>query len=1008
MSERIYKLQPNRTIQLRGFNDLGAAAALHSATATSFKVSGVFRDPADFCVLSVYDSDNFFEHPSLKHLPDTNFDGLTLTFDVHYSGLRNLDSPRYPIIDWPYLDVIRPDGSTANIHLFDSPALVSGTWISATAQFTVVDGGLRQWDHLTLWYLNRALDYVVPQVETAYAFTPQRPGFTHSITVAGTDYSYVEQTGDADITIAQRLADALAAASAYVTATRVFNQVNLRAALGDGLAFEVSSTASPDHYTLYRVSKESVAAELARQCNATDWVKAGADIPISAEAQGAVITFTANKRGLDGNALSMYATAANAQLTTQEQFVQFSGGDSDATWRVTIDFTQAKIPQIRKMWLTFAPPLSIGKAFESTEWQATFSNWTLTGPEDLRSLQVAGPGSFRIEDSSSACLYTGKWNVEAGFYSRGYAKVSKQAGDSVTIQYDASTVHDLWLGTSLYTDRGSAGVRIDTGPDFTFEAFLQTGNDPAVITRRKLASSMAPGSHTVTIQRKEDKPFYFDFLDIVVASDVPDNKPGRTNISPALDYSTDHTYKLPPARILWMFDKLGFAGPVNEYIGVFWWNQRTRVGATLPQATLSFTGTFQNGDQVWLTIAGTRIGKSVFANDTNETIAQHFASYVNSTFVGVWAAASGSILTLTSHSPTRDFQFDLSTSVDVVSGSTGVVTVQGTLKFSDYLTKMGEWAVDPAQSPALNRGAREWHADFYMECKARNREVVSASSMELVLPPPAFPARYYNGDPVKTQVGFGSSWTSAQCAFNAAMLAYQKGVFASLAGMMSAAGLVPNLQFGEYSWWYFKSAVDGSMALYDSDTQFAAQMALGRPLALFNDPDEDPMLNGGADATFLRNRLRDHVAALTSDLRAKYPNAVFEVLFPYDVNYPTPSGVGKLGGRLLRFINFPAEWERKQTSGLDRLKMEGLDWGAVSRNLDLARDVMEFPIHLGWPLDSIRYMLPIFNGGCPWIREYRLAKGLRIPVINLWAFDHVCIFGLPVGEPAKPARSARF
>ena len=28
--------------------------------------------------------------------------------------------------------------------------------------------------------------------------------------------------------------------------------------------------------------------------------------------------------------------------------------------------------------------------------------------------------------------------------------------------------------------------------------------------------------------------------------------------------------------------------------------------------------------------------------------------------------------------------------------------------------------------------------------------------------------------------------------------------------------------------------------------------------------------------------------------------------------------------------------------------------------------------------------------------------------MNLWAFDHVCIFGLTVTEPAQPARAARY
>ena len=88
----------------RGFDDLGASAAIHAATANSFKVSGVFRDPADFAVLVLYDADNFYEHPRLKYLPDTNFDGLTLAFDVYYTGLMPLDSPKFATI------VLRPSG----------------------------------------------------------------------------------------------------------------------------------------------------------------------------------------------------------------------------------------------------------------------------------------------------------------------------------------------------------------------------------------------------------------------------------------------------------------------------------------------------------------------------------------------------------------------------------------------------------------------------------------------------------------------------------------------------------------------------------------------------------------------------------------------------------------------------------------------------------------------------------------------------------------------------------
>src|SRR5436190_16924393 len=156
MSERIYKLQPNRCLQLRGFDSFGAAAALHHATANSFRVSGVFRDAADFAVLVLHDADNFYEHSRLKYLPDFDFDGLTLAFDVHYSGLRPLDSPRFATIDWPYLDVIRKDNSTSRVRLSDHAELVSGSHSKASTTIRIEDNTLKEFDRVTLWYLNFA------------------------------------------------------------------------------------------------------------------------------------------------------------------------------------------------------------------------------------------------------------------------------------------------------------------------------------------------------------------------------------------------------------------------------------------------------------------------------------------------------------------------------------------------------------------------------------------------------------------------------------------------------------------------------------------------------------------------------------------------------------------------------------------------------------------------------------------------------------------------------------
>jgi hypothetical protein len=73
-----------------------------------------------------------------------------------------------------------------------------------------------------------------------------------------------------------------------------------------------------------------------------------------------------------------------------------------------------------------------------------------------------------------------------------------------------------------------------------------------------------------------------------------------------------------------------------------------------------------------------------------------------------------------------------------------------------------------------------------------------------------------------------------------------------------------------------------------------------------------------------------------------------------------------------------------------------LDFGAWSRNLDLVRAAILFPFQLGWPEDSVRHLLAVFRPGYPWQKEYLTALGEGVSAVNLWAFDHVCIFGWPL------------
>jgi hypothetical protein len=1080
MPESIHKLQPNRTLALRGFDHLGAAAALHSATATSFKVSGVFRDPADFAVLILHDMDNFYEHPRCKHLPDSRFDGIKLDFDVHYTGLMPLDSPKYRTIDWSRLDYILDDatGTRGKFELFPHATKVGGNYTRAEVAFTIVADLPQQFDRVTLWYMNLAYDYIVPKLQCAFLIKAVAPGHVHTINIAGQAYTYSESAADGNVGSAAGLAAAINA-SPDVTAWLGDGTLNagppnliwIKAKRTDGSSFNVQWTNEP--HTLTGISADSVAQDLANQINNTAWAGAGASIRVSAQVEGPVIRIRTQEPGVDGNMLRMYATSKNSRLATTQTTASFTGGSSDATWHIHLDFSALDLTKIRQMWLTFAPALANGEAFEDAEWEAVFTNWTVSDNNTgRRKLQVAGPESVRVEENESWCKYSGAWTDEMGFYSGGFAKhsatvetylaqyaagvsitpqtslpslgltiaqrtqlrkqlehqfsvkiseeafnacptvaqlralVNKPVGsdpDTITIRYTCQSAHDLYLGTSLYTDRATVAIRIDSGQEQTLDCKLD--NEPAISTRRLVKAALPSGDHTVTIRVITDGHFYFDFLEAVVATDLPDPLPARTNISPALDYSTDHTFKLSPSRLLWIFDNLGYAGPMNEYIGVFWWNQRKRIDGIIPSVVVTFSGAFADKDQVILNIGGQPCGKTTLLHEiadpsaTHHLIARHFEYFINANYVGVWAKAEGPRLVITARSPEPAYSYSFEAKVEKQSGSTGALSVTGSLEGGIP----GRWVVDPDQSPALNKGAEAWHRDFFSLCAERNREVVVASSMELVHPPEGFAAEFPGGAPVETSVGFGDL-TSTHCAFVPAVRNYQAAVFHCIATWMKEAGLQPAVQFGEYLWWFFANGV--GMAFHHADIEADAQFALGRPLRKFTGPDDNPSVNNHADAIYLRNRLRDHVAALASELRAAHPGIIIELLFPYDVNHPTPKGVHNLGGALNRFVNLPVEWESKPTSPFDRIKMEALDFGAWSRNLDLARTAIEFPLQLGWPRDSVRHLVPIFRSGYAWEKEVAMATGAGIPCVNLWAFDHICLFALPP-VPESKGRSMR-
>ena len=137
-------------------------------------------------------------------------------------------------------------------------------------------------------------------------------------------------------------------------------------------------------------------------------------------------------------------------------------------------------------------------------------------------------------------------------------------------------------------------------------------------------------------------------------------------------------------------------------------------------------------------------------------------------------------------------------------------------------------------------------------------------------------------------------------------------------------------------------------------------------------------------------------------MQATYATAKFEVLWPYDVNYPTPTALAGLGGAMNRYVNLPSQWETLTGSGLARMKMEALAFGSTERSLTLALQAISFPLGspLSWPLADTAYLIPIFNGGCPWTLEFLATLRAIVPSVNLWAFDHFCLLSWPLPLPS--------
>lgn len=714
----------------------------------------------------------------------------------------------------------------------------------------------------------------------------------------------------------------------------------------------------------------------------------------------------ASTTGHNGNRFALYSYSTGAAVWDAAAKT-FANGVSPTKWQVTLDFSAIQgalrdsqgvlgvpgpVPanKIRKMRWTYAADLQAG-AFERSEFAVVVTNWTVTGTG--RASKVAGPGSRRIEDTDPAITFTGSWQTSRGNYSGGFIHWTRTPGSSFTCQYTAAQAHTLYLGTRYTGEGATIAIQVDHAPAATVN--LRIAEEDRLI--RWPVGEYGPGPHTVTVTHSgpQDSDLWVDFIELAVPATTLPAFPGMLNMTVATDFDTDHSLALAPERTAWMIHSLGFHGRHNYYVGALVFYELVNPGNGYATGTVTFSGTPDPNALVSITVGpaggATTITRVLHAGDTPETVAISFAQELNRGYTSLWASWSGGVVTIQCRllgTGGNSFTLAASTNSPNLQVETSGPTLAGGVD--------GAWRTDLAASPRLNRAARDWSRSFFRALANYGLDAAAAFSMELKHGDPSVAAgiaqRGPAGDPIFLPT------PALQTNFSPTSRNFWKQVYLDCAALMDEAGLTPYLQFGEVQWWYFPHDGLGvnfsGMPFYDAWTTAEFQARYNHPMAVFLNNDADPAQYPD-EVEFLPALIGEFTTAVRAHVLAQFPNARFEVLYPYDVNQTAFN----------RAINFPVgAWT---PAALECLKTEG--FGATFGK-DLAR--AEAGIELGEPLgfgpDQRSQLVGLGDATAPWLKEARIATGKRFESVVLFALDQFCLIGYPLPLPGPASRSVRW
>jgi hypothetical protein len=306
------------------------------------------------------------------------------------------------------------------------------------------------------------------------------------------------------------------------------------------------------------------------------------------------------------------------------------------------------------------------------------------------------------------------------------------------------------------------------------------------------------------------------------------------------------------------------------------------------------------------------------------------------------------------------------------------------------------WRTDLTAVPPVNRAARDWSVAFFTALNSYGIESTASFSMELQNGDDSVTTgiaqRYSGGDPVWL------STPSLQTNFGPVSTAFWQQVYSEMASLMTQAGVMPYLQFGEVQWWYFPGqnatvATEPGMPFYDAYTTQTFQTTYGRPMAVIANQyaDPGPLTQ---ECAFLPGLIGAFTKAIREFVSSSFPTTRFEVLYPPDVNDTA----------LNQAVNFPlSDWT---PANLACLKTENFSYTA-ERNLDLATQSIRLPAQLGFPASQSSHLVGISDYTTPWQREMQTALGAKLESVVLFALDQFCLIGYSIPLP-RSKRLARF